>query len=36
VVDLVRSAWEQKPDGAKFKGCTEPSAARVSMRAIGG
>jgi GTP 3',8-cyclase len=36
VVELVRQAWEQKPDGAKFKGCTEPSAARVSMRAIGG
>lgn len=32
----VAEAWEQKPDGRTFKGCTEPSAAGVSMRAIGG
>jgi hypothetical protein len=25
-----------KPDGRTFKGCTEDSAATVSMRAIGG
>lgn len=33
---LVAEAWEQKPDGSTFKGCTEESAAHVSMRAIGG
>lgn len=32
----VAEAWAQKPDGRTFKGCTEKSAARVSMRAIGG
>jgi len=32
----VAEAWELKPDGRTFKGCTEPSAAGVSMRAIGG
>ena len=36
VADLVREAWLAKPDGRTFKGCTEPSAAAVSMRAIGG
>jgi cyclic pyranopterin phosphate synthase len=39
-VDEVRarlvSAWAEKPDGATFKGCTDPGAANVSMRAIGG
>jgi cyclic pyranopterin phosphate synthase len=34
-VAVVR-AWEMKPDGEVFKGCTEDSAARVSIRAIGG
>ncbi len=29
-------AWSQKPDGRTFHGCTESSAASVSMRAIGG
>ena len=29
-------AWALKPDGETWKGCTEPSAAGVSMRAIGG
>jgi len=29
-------AWQMKPDGDVFKGCTEESAARVSIRAIGG
>lgn len=33
---LVKQAWAQKPDGAHFKGCTEPSASKVSIRAIGG
>ncbi len=32
----VGEAWDLKPDGLTFKGCTEPSAAGVSMRAIGG
>ncbi len=36
VPGLLAEAWAKKPDGRTFKGCTEPSAARVSMRAIGG
>ncbi|MBX3187390.1 MAG: GTP 3',8-cyclase MoaA [Labilithrix sp.] len=32
----VAEAWTMKPDGDVFKGCTEPSAAAVSMRGIGG
>jgi cyclic pyranopterin phosphate synthase len=36
VAAAVGRAWEMKPDGEVFKGCTEDSAARVSMRAIGG
>lgn len=36
VAEAVGRAWEMKPDGEVFKGCTEESAARVSMRAIGG
>ncbi|NUP05634.1 MAG: GTP 3',8-cyclase MoaA [Polyangiaceae bacterium] len=36
VAALVNDAWALKPDGRTFKGCTEDSAARVSMRAIGG
>jgi cyclic pyranopterin phosphate synthase len=36
VPGLLAEAWAMKPDGRTFKGCTEPSAARVSMRAIGG
>jgi cyclic pyranopterin phosphate synthase len=36
VAEAVARAWEMKPDGEVFKGCTEESAARVSMRAIGG
>jgi cyclic pyranopterin phosphate synthase len=31
----LKTAWEQKPD-ASWKGCTELSAAEVSMRGIGG
>lgn len=36
VRELVRSSWRDKPDGATFRGCTEPEAADVSIRAIGG
>jgi cyclic pyranopterin phosphate synthase len=36
VASAVARAWERKPDGEIFKGCTEESAARVSIRAIGG
>jgi cyclic pyranopterin phosphate synthase len=36
VIRRVASAWSKKPDGAVFRGCTEASAARISMRAIGG
>jgi cyclic pyranopterin phosphate synthase len=32
----VAEAWAMKPDGEVFKGCTEDSASRVSIRAIGG
>jgi len=33
--DLAR-AWEMKPNGDTWKGCTEPTAREVSIRAIGG
>ncbi len=36
VTQAVRDAWSMKPDGATWKGCTEASAAHVSIRAIGG
>jgi cyclic pyranopterin phosphate synthase len=36
VAHEVARAWTMKPDGSTFKGCTEPSAATVSIRAIGG
>ena len=36
LVDAVAQAWEMKPDGDVWKGCTESTAAQVSMRAIGG
>ncbi|MDP9033197.1 MAG: radical SAM protein [Myxococcota bacterium] len=36
LVDAVAEAWALKPDGATWKGCTEETAALVSMRAIGG
>jgi cyclic pyranopterin phosphate synthase len=32
----IDEAWALKPDGRTWKGCTEASAASVSMRAIGG
>jgi cyclic pyranopterin phosphate synthase len=36
VARAVSRAWTMKPDGEVFKGCTESSAAGVSMRGIGG
>jgi cyclic pyranopterin phosphate synthase len=36
IVHAVGEAWSLKPDGRTWKGCTEPTAASVSMRAIGG
>jgi cyclic pyranopterin phosphate synthase len=36
VADAVHDAWAKKPDGEVWKGCTEPDAADVSMRGIGG
>jgi len=36
VAALVDDAWAKKPDGDVWKGCTEPDAAAVSMRGIGG
>jgi cyclic pyranopterin phosphate synthase len=36
VVGAISEAWALKPDGQAWKGCTERSAAEVSIRAIGG
>ncbi|MBK6693344.1 MAG: hypothetical protein IPG50_14220 [Myxococcales bacterium] len=36
IAEAVTRAWAEKPDGDVWKGCTEPSAAKVSMRGIGG
>ncbi len=36
VSSAIADAWTLKPDGESFKGCTETSAADVSMRGIGG
>lgn len=36
IVTAVEHAWRMKPDGDVWKGCTEPAAASVSMRGIGG
>jgi cyclic pyranopterin phosphate synthase len=36
IARLVERAWALKPDGRVFRGCTEPEAAQLSMRAIGG
>jgi cyclic pyranopterin phosphate synthase len=36
IARLVERAWALKPDGSVFRGCTEPEAAGLSMRAIGG
>ena len=36
IATAIEEAWKLKPDGSVWKGCTEETAARVSMRAIGG
>jgi cyclic pyranopterin phosphate synthase len=36
LVQAIGDAWALKPDGRTWKGCTEDTAADVSMRAIGG
>jgi cyclic pyranopterin phosphate synthase len=36
IADAIHRAWQLKPDGTTWKGCTEDTAANVSMRAIGG
>ncbi|MFO0677350.1 MAG: GTP 3',8-cyclase MoaA [Polyangiaceae bacterium] len=36
VRDALERAWAMKPDGTTWRGCTERSAASVSIRAIGG
>jgi cyclic pyranopterin phosphate synthase len=36
VAARIADAWTMKPDGEVFKGCTEESAAGVSIRGIGG
>jgi cyclic pyranopterin phosphate synthase len=36
LVRAIGEAWALKPDGRTWKGCTEDTAADVSMRAIGG
>ena len=36
IAAAIEKAWAQKPDGNVWKGCTEESASRASMRAIGG
>lgn len=36
VPGLLHAAWAKKPDGSTFRGCTEPSAKTLSIRAIGG
>ncbi|HTQ08198.1 MAG TPA: radical SAM protein [Polyangiaceae bacterium] len=36
IAQSVAEAWKLKPDGDVWRGCTEPTASDVSMRAIGG
>ncbi len=36
IVAAIGDAWALKPDGETWKGCTEETAAGVSIRAIGG
>jgi cyclic pyranopterin phosphate synthase len=36
IVEAIGEAWSLKPDGETWKGCTEETAAGVSIRAIGG
>jgi cyclic pyranopterin phosphate synthase len=36
IAQKIALAWTLKPDGAVWKGCTEETAASLSIRAIGG
>ncbi|MEI7892582.1 MAG: GTP 3',8-cyclase MoaA [Myxococcales bacterium] len=36
VVTSVRKAWEQRPDGETWRGCSEDIAQQVSLRHVGG
>jgi cyclic pyranopterin phosphate synthase len=36
ILARLDEAWRLKPDGKVWKGCTEETAASVSMRSIGG
>jgi len=36
IANRVAAAWSMKPDGETWRGCTEETAAKVSIRAIGG
>lgn len=36
IAAVVGRAWQLKPDGVVWKGCTEATARAVSMRAVGG
>lgn len=36
IAGAVADAWQLKPDGSTWKGCTESTAREVSMRAVGG
>lgn len=36
IVQKIHEAWAKKPDGTVWKGCTEETAKKVSIRAIGG
>ena len=36
IANRVAAAWTMKPDGETWRGCTEETAAKVSIRAIGG
>jgi GTP 3',8-cyclase len=36
IVNRLGAAWSMKPDGETWRGCTEASAAKLSIRSIGG
>jgi cyclic pyranopterin phosphate synthase len=36
IASRVAAAWTMKPDGETWRGCTEETAAKVSIRSIGG
>ncbi len=36
IANRVAAAWTMKPDGETWRGCTEETAAKVSIRSIGG